>query len=316
MPSVTTPTLSGAEPRHLATLVAVSETHSFKAAGDRLGYVQSAVSQQIAQLERALGTRVVRRVPGQAAVDLTDVGTILARHAEGILAQLDAAAGDLRTLQRAGRRLRVGVHDHAVMPCVTRALELMATNAPDVRVDVRDGQAPATQRHAAVRRGTLDAAFDDLPLADGPFEHVEVIRDPIVLVVHRDAPLAADATLPSLEALADVPLLADRDATWLAVVESQLRAAGVQPRFVLEARMNSGLQALVAARLGAALLPRLAVDERDPSTVTVELGALVAPRRIGLYWHAQRRRLDGLGAFRAAVTTALDEPAWRAGTPS
>jgi DNA-binding transcriptional LysR family regulator len=301
-------TLSGAEPRHLATLVAVADTHSFKAAGESLGYGQSAVSQQIAQLERLLGTTVVTRTPGQAAVVLTEVGAIVARHAKEILGQLDAASSDLRAEQHADPRLRVGVHDRVLMPAITRAIGLLSTSEPALRLLVRDGQAPPEHRGAALRRGTLDAAFDDLPLGNGPFDHVEVLRDPIVLVVHGDSDLAARGELSSLEELADVPLLADRDSPVLALLESQLDAAGLQPHVVLWSRLTSSLQALVAGGLGAALLPRLAVDARDPATTTVELGGLLPPRRIGLYWHRQRRRVPGLEAFRDTLIEALNEP--------
>ncbi len=306
-----TPSLSGAEPRHLATLVAVAETHSFKAAGARLGYVQSAVSQQIGQLERLLGTAVIARTPGQAAVALTEVGEIVVRHAQEILGQLDAAASDLRAAQDGKQPVRVGVHDRVLMPAIGRAIELLAEQGSGLQVLVRDGQAPPEERGAALRRGTLDVAFDDLPLSDGPFDHLEVLRDPIVLVVHSDSPLAARGAVTSLEELADVPLLADEDAPLLALLESQFEAAGLQPQFVLRSRLTSSLQALVAGGLGAALMPRLAVDARDPATTTVDLGNLLPPRRVGLYWHRQRRRLPGVDAFRDALIAALEEPLCR-----
>lgn len=297
------PTLTGVEPRHLATLVAVAETRSFKAAGERLGYVQSAVSQQVAQLERVLGSAVVVRTPGQAAIALTDVGALVVRHAQDILGQLDAAASDLRAEGQA--RLRVGVHDRVLMPAVADAIQLLGDTAPELRVVVRDSQAPPAQRAAALRRGTLDVAFDDLPLDDGPFEQVEVLRDAIVLLVHRDSPLAARGALSDLEELADVPLIADDDSTLLAIVESQLNVAGLQPNVVLRSRLTSSVQALVAGGLGAALLPRLAVDPLDPATTIVALGELLPARRIGLYWHRQRRRLAGLDTFREALAASL-----------
>src|SRR5438270_9585830 len=96
----------GVQLRHLAALEAVGRTRSFGGAARALGYTQSAVSQQIAQLERIVGQRLVDRPGGPRPVALTEAGTLLLRHADAIVAQLDAAQADMAALAEAapGRR--------------------------------------------------------------------------------------------------------------------------------------------------------------------------------------------------------------------
>src|SRR2546421_1219211 len=88
----------GVELRHLAALEAVAEEGSFGRAARRLGYTQSAVSQQIAQLEKLVGATLVERPGGPKAVSLTDAGRLLLRHADAIVARLHAAQADMSAL--------------------------------------------------------------------------------------------------------------------------------------------------------------------------------------------------------------------------
>src|SRR3712207_7437198 len=84
----------GVELRHLAALQAIAEEGSFGRAAQRLGYTQSAVSQQIATLERIVGERLLERPGGPRPVSLTEAGRRVLPHAQAIVARLDAGQAD------------------------------------------------------------------------------------------------------------------------------------------------------------------------------------------------------------------------------
>jgi len=94
MSKITSPNgLRGLELRHLVAFDAVARNRSFSAAAEELGYSQSAVSQQIADLERIARSRVFDRFPGPRPVELTEAGRVLLRHARPVLARIQAAFG-------------------------------------------------------------------------------------------------------------------------------------------------------------------------------------------------------------------------------
>ena len=160
--------------------------------------------------------------------------------------------------------------------------------------------------------GALDVAFADLPLEPGPFSFRELILDPCVLIVRSDSPLARREEPPTLEEIGRLPLVAP---SWpmLRLLGEHLRAAGVEPRFVSSSDINAGVQALVAHGVGAALMPRLAVNDADPHIAIVPLGDALPPRRIALYWHRDRRQSAAIVAFLAALeaTASLYGPTRR-----
>jgi molybdate transport repressor ModE-like protein len=91
---------AGVELRHLAALRAIAREGSFRAAAARLGFTQSAISQQIAILERRIGHRLIDRSKGRRSVTLTDAGEVLLEHANAILGLVERAHVDFRAFER------------------------------------------------------------------------------------------------------------------------------------------------------------------------------------------------------------------------
>src|SRR6476659_6593778 len=177
--------------RHFAALEAVVRTGSFGAAARGLGYTQSAVSQQIAQLERVVGHRLFDRPGGPRRVEPTEAGLLLLRHADAIVARLDAARADMAALaDGAAGTLRVGIYQSVGALILPGLLRRFKEDWPRVEVSVRE-ETDATELLRLVEHGELDLTFADLPLPEGPFESQGVLVDPYVLLVSTKSELAA-----------------------------------------------------------------------------------------------------------------------------
>jgi DNA-binding transcriptional LysR family regulator len=286
----------GIELRHLAALQAVAEEASFRGAATRLGYTQSAISQQIATLERLVGAKLVERPGGPRAVSLTDAGRLVLRHAEEIMARLKAAEADVAAIADGGAgRLRIGTFQSVGARIVPTLLRRFAAAWPGVEVQLEES-ASDSPLLAAVERGDLDLTFAMPPLREGPFEMVELMRDPWVLLVPHDSPLAARRE-PPLREVAGLPLIAPRLCASLEQIHAHFRARGVEPNYVYNLDENNIVHGMVAAGAGIALLPQLAVDPNDERVVALPLGPKVPPRVIALAWHRDRYRLPAGEAF-------------------
>lgn len=299
----------GVELRHLAALDAVAREGSFRRAAASLGYVQSAISQQIASLERTVGQRLVERSRGGGPLCLTEAGELVLQHAAAILARVKAAQADIAALgEGQAGELRVGITQSIGVRILPQLMSRFAPAWPGVRL--RPTEAPADLAlYEAVERGEVELSFVELPAAAGPFELQELMSDPYVLVVRRDSPLARGPL--TLKELAGVPLIGHTECRGLARVEAQLRARGVEPEFAFRSDVNATIQALVGAGVGAAVLPALAVDQTDALVALRDLPA-VPPRILAIARHRDRYHSP---AARAFVDAAVELCASFAPTP-
>jgi molybdate transport repressor ModE-like protein len=282
---------SGVELRHLAALAAVAEKGSFSEAAHSLGYVQSSVSQQLAHLERLLDLRLVERRPGRGRVRLTEAGDLLLSHVGEILARFDAARADLDLL-RAGQTgaVRLGLSESVATRLLPRLLAGLGGGAHGLALEIEEAIADDALWEM-VKSGRVDAALGGLPPAGPPFESAGVLEDRYVLVTASGS--TDGGAGPPLDArrLSRLPLIEHR---LMRHVQAQLGPLGFQPRYVFRSEVYATVQALVAAGVGAAILPRLTVDEADEATSILPLDGLLAPRAIAICWHANRRLAPGL----------------------
>ena len=293
----------GLDLRHLIALKAIADERSFGKAAEKLGYTQSAVSQQIATLERIVGMRLIERPGGPRPISLTEAGEILLRHAEAIQARLLAAKADMGALEAGDAgRLRVGTFQSVGAKIIPRLLRRFSESHPDVEVVLRESP-DESELLEMIERGELDLTFWTLPTVAGPYETIELLHDPYVLVVPADSPLAELKRAPTLKEIVLHPLIGFNYCSAMDHVETTLASTGRAPNVVFRSDNNGTVQGLVGAGVGLALSPRLTVDEDDSSVAVIDLHGRVPPRVIGLVWHADRHRSAAAEAF---VETAVD----------
>jgi molybdate transport repressor ModE-like protein len=298
----------GVELRHFAALAAIAREGSFRAAADQLGYVQSAVSQQLAVLEKVVGARLIERSRGTAPLALTPAGEMLLHHADQVLARVSAAKADVGQLANGeAAAVRVGVFQSVPTPVIPRLLDAFGRDWP--QVEVRFDEWPTdTPMFDLIADGRLDLGFGWLPLEPGPFAHCELLRAPIVLLVAADSPLARSAKPPSLAEIAHLPLICRRTCRVATHMEEHLRTVCGALDVVFRSDVEETVHSLVATGLGAALVPRLVVNTDDKHVAAVDVGDRLPPVSLALFWHRDRlltTPAQELGEIARAVSSDL-----------
>ncbi len=286
----------GVELRHLAALDAVAQAGSFGRAADVLGYTQSAISQQIATLERLVGERLVERPGGPRRVSLTEAGELLRRHAEAIVARFDAAQADMAALH-AGETgtLRIGTFQSVgarVLPAVMRRF---LCDWPGIEISLSESTTDE-ELYEGIENGTVDLAFGSPPLPDGPFEAQTLMSDPWVLVVPADGPLARRRAA-NLTDIDGERLLGSNQCSSGLACEAVLTEHGLDIEYAFRSDDNSTLQGMAAAGFGVALMPLLAVSPGDDRIRVLRLDPPVPRRDISVVWHRDRHRSPAARTF-------------------
>jgi DNA-binding transcriptional LysR family regulator len=250
----------------------VAHYGSITAAARRLRFTQSAVSRQIATLEAEVGVRVFDRLP--RGVALTEQGRTLLPHAEAVLDRLTIARRDLDDLHRLDSgRLRIGAFPTAVAALVPRALASFRSAYPDVAVSLVEGLTPELLQR-------LDAGDADVvvvssaptaPIDPATVDLHHLLDERLLVAVSHKHRLARRRTV-RLADLADDPFIVGS----ANAEDTLLRASlpnGFQPRIDIVAAEWTGKLGCVAAGLGVALVPALAVRGAPPDIALLRLHA-------------------------------------------
>ncbi|BCT76410.1 LysR family transcriptional regulator [Sinomonas cyclohexanicum] len=288
-------------PVHLQTLIEVVRLGSFAAAAAHLGYTPSAVSQQMAALERETGVELFHRTA--RSIEPTEAALVMMRHAAKVLTDIDTLrAATARAAEAAGRELRLGIFPSLATYVLPRVLRGEGWRRLGLDLHVSVAEPGDTVRRLAAG-GDLDVVLvyqvGQSGLAWPHTADRQWIGDDPFHVVLPESWGIADGVRVSADQLGGMPWIVHHPGTGDATVIDRLFAScGLSPRVVAYSDDFNASLGLASAGLGAALVPGLALQSKPAGVVVVDVPEIRLARNI----FALRPR----GAAESSTTLFLD----------
>ena len=278
----------------LRVLSAVARLGSVTAAARELNYSQPSVSHHLARLENETGAQLLQRVG--RGIRLTEAGQILADRAVEILGRLDSARAELDTyVGLDAGRLRIAAYSTAIVSLLPTVAAVLGREHPRLRLEVVDTHPPEALE--MLRAGAVDAAvvfrYDENDDDDQRGVRMQYLRDDPTYLLTREPGLSVREL---------------QDATWVGGCErctehllEVCRREGFEPRIQYATDDMVAIQALVAAGMGAATIPGLALEaHRHPGVVATEIAG--AERHLYLATYGEPPDPPPIAALRAALS--------------
>ena len=282
----------------LDAFLAIADSGSFSAAGERLHLTQPAVSKRIAVLEGQLGRRLFDRIGREVA--LTEAGQALLPRARRILAELDDSRRALDNLDaEVGGRLSLATSHHIGPHRLPPLLRAFSHEHPQAALDLQF--LDSEQAWAQVLHGRVELALTTLGPAAAPLRTLPVWDDPLEFVVAPDHPLAArdDVTLADLAAHPAV--LPDADTFTHRIVADRFAAAGLALTLRMTTNAMETLKMLASVGLAWSVLPHTLLDAQ---TTVLRVPGVQLRRQLGCVTHAGRTLSNAARAFMALLDDA------------
>ena len=265
--------------RRMRVLREVALQGSFSAAAESLSFTQSAVSQQIAALERETGTILVQR--SARGVRLTEAGEALVRHTDSVLAKLAEAEAELEAIAGLrGGRLRMAAFESAGATLMPLAIAAFRERHPAIELSMTLGEPEDTEPQLKSGEIDLVLGFGSRQHADDGIERHPLLEDPMLLVLPKEHPLAAKRNL-RLKDLADEAWIGGpANCECNRLIYGACSRAGYDPRIAFETDDYAAVQGFVAAGVGVSLIAELGLTTIRGDIVVRDLGRETPVRRI------------------------------------
>jgi LysR family hydrogen peroxide-inducible transcriptional activator len=290
--------------QQLRYFLAVADAGNFTRAAEGSSVSQPALSQQIINLEKEVGHKLLHRL-GRRAV-LTEAGLTLRDRARRILFEVEDAAKELSDSPSLERRIVVGsiasIAPYLLPDLITRC----RSRYPNLQINVHENfRSDLIQE---VIEGVLDLALVALPVK-GPRLHIEpFLEEPLLLVTGRNHPLASRARVTATDLAQEVFVLLGSSSSLAEQVKSFCGDHNFEPKIGFRCSQIATVKALVAAGAGVSILPRVArAAEDDSSLAYLSLEDAKPVRTLAVVRHLQRYQSRGAEQFLALLRERAGE---------
>ncbi|MFN4097721.1 MAG: LysR family transcriptional regulator [Sphingomonas sp.] len=232
----------------LRYFLAVIDSGTFTAAAAQMAVSQPTLSAGIAKLEREVGAKLLRR--SSQRIELTEAGSQFAVHARRIEREFNLAAAAVGGIAQPAT-LRLGVLTTIASGELAALVARIAADAPGLAVELVEGNATVLAQHIA--RGRVDLALTAVQ-GDATGDGEALRSEPYLLALPVGHRLAGETTLPG-EALAGETMIVRRSCEALSETSRYFTRRGIRPSFALRTPNDDRALAMVAAGLGATVVP-------------------------------------------------------------
>jgi DNA-binding transcriptional LysR family regulator len=272
---------------------------SFSAAAEALSFTQSAVSQQIAALERETGATLVER--SARGVRLTDAGRALVKHTDAILARLTEAESELEAIAGLrGGRVRMAAFESACATLMPPAIAEYRSRHPAVELSMTlsepEDSLPQLRSGEIELAVIFGGALAESYSIEG-LELLELLEDPMYLVLPADHPLARKRNVHLADLAHEDWIGGPVDCECTALIRRSCAVAGYDPRITFEIDDYGAVQGLVAAGVGVSLIAEMGLSSVRDDIVVRSLGRDAPVRRVYAAVHD--------GGYRSPATAAM-----------
>jgi LysR family transcriptional regulator, regulator for genes of the gallate degradation pathway len=278
------------EPRQLMHLSIIAEHGSFSRAAAAVNMSQPALSSSIAQLERTVGARVLER--GRQGARLTEIGSVLVRHARALQSQLAHAAEEANLKKLGGDGpLKIGVTPVTAATLVPQALGRLHRENPNISVSILEGV--LDEAMTALHEGEVEIVVGPIAVYPASRDLVEepLVSDPLGIVMRARHPLARHRSL-SLKSLREVSwALPSERSAFRRQLEALFVTAGVQwPTLCLTTNSMTALKAIVMNSDAITIMPRrlIPLETKTRRLTCVPLRDTGRERTLGMTWSRRR----------------------------
>jgi DNA-binding transcriptional LysR family regulator len=242
---------------HLSIFRAVAGERNISRAAERLMISQPAVSKQLAQLERSLGTKLVDRLP--RGIRLTEAGELLASYARRLFAmetEAEAAVLELRGLRRG--RLRLGASTTLGVYLLPEAFVRFRETYPDIQITLEVIGSPAVERR--VLDGDLDMGFTESFSGSAELDAIAFGDDQLVAIAQYGHPLSRKRRVSAEQFCQQPFVVRETGSETKSFVEQALAAKGLSVRPVMSLGTTEAIKRAVSAGIGVSIVSKLAIE--------------------------------------------------------